>query len=710
MEGSLTAFLRRRGLARPDLLAVLTGPSYEVTSLYDLQSLARQPELLTELAADPQLKDKKVTQSALARLTAEAVDNAVYFQEHPGADAAAETMAAFLTDAGVLEHQQDKDTLVWVLRNGGIESLEKIRTAKTTPSRAAAIRAKLAQHTPWPSGEGAGTAMAERFDTLVTAAAVSRALNPELPEVSQELQTFLAQRGLPTGTVPVMAECGITTLAQFKRFKEADDDDPGLSTLRAKLDETGVPNLRQQVEEITPEQVQEEIAQVKSAPTDPDDEQAQQRKKQLKETIAEVKELRQSVERSAASGAATVSAAVEEQLQSVLATIGDVSGQDFGDARTRAAASAQDLSQLLGNTVEQATSFHNMLDGVDTTPRTTAAILRAQDMLCGFLVSPAGAEAMTAPLVRFPDEVEDMVRDPGPIRSQTTIARGSSTSAAAMSLARMSSATTSVAWEVSGSAFVGSGMASVSSAGSYARADAESSESTGFGAKSADTWHEVRFSYVPTQVLQFDTDGLRLGSSARMFLEAVAGEPRDARRGRLVAFFEKYGSHFFRRSDVGGRYEFTSTGKATTTAAKEKLVGAVAKATDIAASVSATYSGIGGSVETGGSAQHDERSAAASGFRMEREIDGSDVSVAITVLGGGGIAPQNAWTESLRYNSTWRVIDRSQPIGVWDLVSGDAGLPAKVRALAELMEEVWVREIFLRGAKMVNSALHDALA
>ena len=108
---------------------------------------------------------------------------------------------------------------------------------------------------------------------------------------------------------------------------------------------------------------------------------------------------------------------------------------------------------------------------------------------------------------------------------------------------------------------------------------------------------------------------------------------------------------------------------------------------------------MGGAFTAGASAKADKSDAYAEGIRFDNSFEDAQIIVETEVLGGADIAPQDIWSQSLRYNSTWAVIDRTDPISVWDLIKHDKGLSDTAQRLASIFEEVWVRHVFRKAVE-----------
>lgn len=253
---------------------------------------------------------------------------------------------------------------------------------------------------------------------------------------------------------------------------------------------------------------------------------------------------------------------------------------------------------------------------------------------------------------------------------------------------------------VKGAFFTGSGIAAVSAAASYADAKKASAEEKKFKSSAVSKCGEISYLYIPKKVLQLERRSTQLSDLATKELKRIA-EIIDinGKKAGLKSFFNEFGSHFFLESSLGGRYKFESKGESTTLTEKSLLISAVSKTNQWAASASASYASMGGVGQAATAVQGATSVGTSAGNRYEAKFDYATVTVTTSVLGGAGICTKDIWQESLKYNATWRVIDRDSPIAVWELLTNDPDVDEITKKLAPLMESVWVREIFLDGVK-----------
>jgi MAC/Perforin domain len=693
------AFLRKRGVSGDAVLAVLVG--FGVNSLYELKTVKDDPEILGQLTA--KLKDYPIAKRALDKLGVEAIDNAIFYSEREGAEADAEALADFLADHDVVGEGLDRDVLVNLLiRSGGVASLEGLKRIKEKGKNDAKLAA-LTRRIAARSAEAGSN-----FDSI-TAGMVRGALSGggSDAQASQQLTDFVAKKGLPGRTAGELAAFGITTLAQLKIVKE--DDAPGgrLEQLRTRLADSGILGAAETIDGIKVAEIEEEIAEAKS----PDAQRAREKRAQLVEAIQQVQQLRDRVVKAVGDDFASVQAGVEKEYNAVRQRVNDVSAAEVAAAISAGEAGKQNLISFLDRAIKDVTATKDILDGVEKKKRPVAEIIEKQQMLCGFLISPAGATRMSSEeLVKLPKNPEDMSKDSERAFNETFFEyKRSETNSYAASVAQQASTTLAATAEASGAAFVGSGVAAVSAAASYADAQKKSQDEQTFESASKASCGQIRSIDVSKKAVQFKQGEIHLSDAARQRLDEIVRLGADHQEDAIRDFYEKYGSHFFLRYSLGGRYQFTATGKSETNEAKGMLVAAVADTTDWAVSAAGSYAGIGGAFSAAAGVKGQKSVADAKGDRFGLKFDDATVSVATKVIGGAGLAPRDIWAQSLDYNSTWAVIDRDQPRGVWELVTSDTTLSNDIKKMSPLLEKVWVRNIFFDAVKKTDPILYGYL-
>lgn len=697
-DQAFTSFLRRRSLAGDKALATLS--DFGVTSLYDLKTVTEDPAVLEELKG--KFEGNRLALKALGELHGAAIDNAIFYSENPEAEANAQTLGTFLSKNGVLTDRKGLDTLLSLLRSGGVTSLGDLKSIKDKRSSEATLKALTAKIGEWDQEAGSSFA-------AITPGMIAVALRGGPAEANEELKAFIRKKGLPAGIEQEFADCGITTLEQLKAVKE--DKAPGgaLDQLKARLDNSGMSSATRQVDGIRVADIQQEIA----AANAPEAKEAAQRKAELAKAIDEAEKLRTKVEAKTKTEFDATKSEVEEQYKAVLGRIKDVSGTDVEAAMKGGTASQEALGTLLQSAIGSASDAQKVLDSVDTNPRPWTQLIQELELLSGVLITAGGAAPRNSDLVKLPEDLERMVRAPGKQNSFTKKYKGSEATALAVATAKQSCRSLAVSAEGSIGGFVGSGIAAVSAAASYADSRKDSEDDQKFENASTAECGEIRYIYVPKQAMQFDQDGIELSDAATKDLEALVELPADKQRQGVLRFYQKFGSHFSLRYYLGGRYEFTVTGKSSSKASKGVLVKAVAEATNKAVSASASYAGVGLAASAAASAKSQQSAASAEGTRFGDSSTDEDVTIQTDLVGGAALALENVsrdtWAQTLKHNSTWAVIDRANPLAVWELVPFDKNLTDGAKGLAPLLEEVWVRRVFLDSLEGRHPVLYRYL-
>ncbi len=691
MDPALKDFLGTKGLTSSAALDVIAGAGYD--TLPGLRLALGDEDLRKDLLSE--LEDHALALRVVEALGVGAVDNAMHFQD-PAARAEGRVLEKFLIGNAVATSGAQVQELLFVMREAGIDCLEELRKLKARPAPVQnALKATISQ--------AVDVHVADRFAAL-TALTVSQTIHGGPPEVTPELKAFLERRGLPGGADAELAGFGITTLAQLRAVKEGDK--AGLKALQAQLDKSGIVAVTTQFDSIEVDDIEQEMAETASPEVKAS---ADRKRQQLADAIEQVESLRHDVEQVTDSEFAAVKSEVESRYQAVLDVIKDVSGAEFDRAAVRSTETKKGLATMLATTISSATTMQDVLDGVDKAPRSLARMIRQQDVLCGFLITPAGAARRYSALIRLPDNPEDLARDPGMQRSVTHTYEGNQESSFAASTARHASSTLATSSRGSVSGFVGSGIAAVSVAASYAKATTSSEDTKAFTSGTTTECGEIHYIYVPKQVVQFNRRDVELSDDAKAHLADIEAAPEEQRDDAVLRFFDEYGSHLFMQCSLGGRYQFTATGRAKSDISTGQLITAVAETTNWAASASASYSGIGATAKVSTAVNGDASIASARGDRFALDFTDASVDVTVEVLGGAGLAPRDVWGQSLQYSSTWAVIDRDRPLAVWELLSADASLARTTGGLAPLLERVWVEKVFLPALAQTQPALHQEL-
>lgn len=665
--------------------------SSKILSLGDLLEAKADEAVLTALKAALTKSGSQFATKRLDAIDVASIRNALYFLKHPDTREIMDLLVDFLADKDVLPAAQSRDKLIAILVEHNVTSLAHLQKLK------AAASSKLDQLdaaiTRWNADAG------EHFKKI-TAAAVARAAGEPL-EVDEDLQVFLKEKAkLPAGSEAVLAEFGVTTLQQLKAVKEDPDQ---AEELAKRFRDSGILKGKESFEKITVEDIDEEVGTV----TSPAAKEAKKKEGELRKAIDDVKKLRKKVEDAAKENMAATVASVAKEYDEVLSRVKDTCDVDFETAGTTAQQSQADLKTLLDATIQNAETATNALKYVDKTQMPLTKLMRRVEMLCGALITPAGITMKrSAELVQMPN-LPDQLAKAGEAQESTSVRyKGAEIKSFAYSYASQTGSSISTSSDAAGAGFVGTGMAAVSAAASYADARKASHDQETFNSTATATYGEIRYIYAPKQTVQFKEREIKLSSDARQELMSIASAAEGAGRAKQIRrFYERFGSHFFTRYSLGGRYEFNAIGQNTSVSGKEKLETAVSNGTDWAVSSSASYLGLGGAVKAAAAVVGSTTSAQAQADQLRFSTENTRVTVSIKVLGGAGLAPRDVWSQSLAFNSTWAMIGRAEPIAIWDIVERIGQTPPLPLSLAPALEEVWVREVFREAVRDTNPGL-----
>ena len=530
IEDSLQGFLRTRALSGRNVRTIVS--ELNINSLIDLRMTVANPRAMAVLKE--KLKDYPVAIEALDALTLEAIDNAIFLSESPGAEARATALRAFLVEHDVLRDQQGWDALFAILRLAGVTSLDSLRAIKAHGATDAKLKALTTKIKNW--NPAAATSFASIGVTQVAAA--SRG-GPA--KVTPELKTFLQKNGMPEDIEKELADSGVTTLEQLRTVKQDTASGGAFDKLKRRLEDSGIPGATTQLERVQVGDLDREIAEVRTAAGKG----SGRTTAQLTQAIKDVEALRAQVEKASEEEFKAVGAAVAAQHKAVVDALHGVSLTDMEAATTAGSKSRDDLVTLLGATIKNATAAKQTLEGIEQTPRSWPTLMTRLSMLSGFLVSPAGTARSDQELVAMPENTERLVRAGGNQRTFSRVYKGSRTESFAIASAEHTSSSLATAAEAGGGAFTGSGVAAVSAAASYADAKQASRESSNFDTATRAECGEVNFTFVPKESIQFDKADIHLSERAVGKLRSIASAQPDDQVKLIRAFYEEFGSHFF---------------------------------------------------------------------------------------------------------------------------------------------------------------------
>lgn len=695
-EEALQSFLRVHGMSGDGVRKILSDRS--VNSLHDLKNLLGQPTVLASVIE--QLADYPLALMSLDSLTPGIVDNAIYLARSPEADAQVVELRSFLSDRDVLTDSGQWDALFVILREATVTSLKRLREVKGDQAYASKLKTLTDKIQNWDADAGAKFAA-----VTVTQVAVAGRQGGE-SVATPELQAFLRKNGMPPAAEAELVEFGITTLEQLKDVTEDKATGGKLDRLKTRLEQSGIHGATKQLEKVRSGDLDREIAGARSATT----KESGQKSADLGKAIADIQTLRERLVKASGTELAAVTSDVERRHRAIISALHGISLTNMEAADAAAGTTADSLDAMLRATLANATAAKATLDSIDTAAVPLAKMITEQYLLCGYLITPGGLDRMSPELVRMPDDPDRLKHGRGSESMRTHKYKGSQTRSFAVAAAEHASSSFAATAEASGGAFVGSGVAAVSAAASYADAKQKSTEDENFQSSTQAECGEFLFSYIPRRSLEFDEANLHLSERAIDKLKGIAAKPAGSRDPAIKAFLRDFGSHFFLHNVLGGRYRLHAHGKASTSTAKGLLVSAVSQTTNWAASAAGSYAGLGGAAKAAASVEGKKSVDSASGNRYGLTFDNASVDVSIDARGGRGTGPRDVWEQTLQFESTWEVIDRDQPRGLWQLLDNDTTLSSEIKDLAPDLERVWVREIYLPSIQNSDPALHAYVA
>ena len=310
---------------------------------------------------------------------------------------------------------------------------------------------------------------------------------------------------------------------------------------------------------------------------------------------------------------------------------------------------------------------------------------------------------------RSPDAVDDVQYDYSSQAARTVAERVIETAAASLATSA----------EVSGAEFAGAGVAAMSVAMSYNQANASDTDRFGRTGATQATHIQTHYHRSPQRQIDLNARHLRFSDDAAGELAAIATADPAEQPERAERFLRAFGSHVFTTLTLGGWYKHTATAEAQTLVQDTQLSDAVATAMDAAVSASASYSGLASAVSASAGAATTQAATSADARRQNYTIN--NITVTVTVKNNGGMEglPLDYWISSVQYAPQWAVIDRDDPQPIWDIVEHAAGAqlsqqlglePAAVTALARLLEQTWVTQVFLPSLDTVDVALRRIVA
>lgn len=604
-----------------------------------------------------------------------------------------------------LETYGFEDKFIKVLVDNGIVSLKILKTVKEDRERVAALKTAIAAAGIKNGDLRIDEITVPQIDEAIAALDRDPTPAPEPdPKELQYLETFLKKSPKHvTGLMPILKKFGVHGLRQLYEVKNN-------SELNAKLgreiEASGIIGAKSFYDSITTTAINDQIAANAAAEAESGKSKPSPDQEKLEKAITAIDSLRAKIAATADAKFDSVRKEVVAEHDAVLAQVKEIfKFTDFATMRDLASASKADLLKIIdGNRVGLGSAKDILSRALARSPLSPADLVSESRMWLGYCVTPERVAPAVSDLVKIKAN-QSLPPFSNPSLSQYSTSEtysGSRSEAAASSFREATGTALSVAAQASG----GTGLYAVSAAGSYAQARRDSTERDSFATEQETTWSQSEYIFVPKKAVSF-SGVVELSDAATAAISRISALPDTDRPEAIKRFFNDFGSHFFQENVLGGRYQFTATGKTSVREEKTSLAGAIAKTVHWATNTSASYRSLTAAASGGVAVEGATSSQTAGAESYLCTFNKTDVRVHVEVLGGAGIIPRDLWIESLDSNTTWRVIMRDRPIAVWEMIRRD--LP-KLAGIADKFESVWVREVFGGPAlKKIYPALYEHL-
>jgi len=508
---------------------------------------------------------------------------------------------------------------------------------------------------------------------------------------AQAVKRFLTDKGLGTH-LGIFAKNGVDSLQVLQEAL-------GSSDLRTKIRKEiaktkGGEAPAKVFDRLKAEDVRTAIIKNEKVP----DEAAEKKKEQLREAVDEVKKLNEDYKAAREKNDSAQLAKVRKDYGSLrdrlekgnLGTLPDLPGEE------------DKLGGALSTSLDLITKGNEKLSkGIERTKLTALGLVYEHKLLYGRLIDATGVKrADGGELLDVPDDVSDtkLLGNPSDYGERvTSISRdykGSGALSTEKHLIEGTGSSFSTIASVSGSGFVGTGVAAFSVAASYSTTKKQERDEEKWKSETVATQTKENYSFYPMTVVTFDTRHLHLSSDAKADVAEISKlPPGQKQRRKVVSFYKNWGSHAISRYTLGGWYRLTAEAKSKTDEEKAKLESTVADAMKWGVEASASYRGLGGSVSGGTSTAGEVRHHGGDLLQMSYSVESLTVDITTTYHGGVGGLPRDMWEESLQFNPQWAIVNSNpeNAKAVWDLIGDDEDFG---QPLADLFEEVWVQDIF----------------
>lgn len=442
----------------------------------------------------------------------------------------------------------------------------------------------------------------------------------------------------------------------------------------------------------------------KPAPQE-DKEAIEEKQKKIKNAIEEVQALRKQAEEAARTADEKKTAEVKGELEKLRARLREEGLGTFPLVGEK----AEQLQNVL-DTMEKDFSAvqEKLLEAVDKASMTAEDFINQFQMLKGRCIYATEIETVSAgDLVEMPQRASRLLVDTNDLNTQHSEKYNSQK---AMQIAdriiETMGSSFATANEASVGGFLGSGIGAMNVAVTYAQSKQDEEDRFSENSSTEVKQIQTNFLWAPKKNVALDTLELQLSDSAKRSLRGIvaAGKAGDdtGQRARVKDFITGFGSHIFALIKLGGYYKHTATATVTSMEKRQELEKAVARASELVVSASASYAGLGGAGSVSSGTKQDDSLSMLAANKLGYTFSGIDVTITTESLGGAAGLSADLWLVSLQYPREWHVIGLEQPYPVWRLIDQAAETEPDLKPFPRLFEEVWVQDIFVRSLEPLD--------
>lgn len=542
------------------------------------------------------------------------------------------------------------------------------------------------------------------------------------------LENFLRELGLHTPQIKLVRDAGIGSLMSLQRACHTPERKKALlKKIRGDKPDLAHEQAAEAIEDLDAATVQARIDRANGRSAAQDSKSFDEKKAQLTKAIDEVDALRQACLAAAGAERDAMVKLSRTELERILAQC------KAKDLLASVDLSFASLDKLTATLEQIELGLHNKIakkleEFLDKRPRSIAELLDEKQILRGFCVTAGSLEQATG---------SDVLNMGGRLLRASALTNVqldySSEQASKQAAQRFETSASAFAASATakGAAFVGSGIGAFSLMASYAAAQQSQRDESSTTARQIATRIKTHYRKSQQAAMDLPSDQLAFSDVALAGLRAIDAIPAvlaAERRAAAEFFLRSFGSHVFCRVLLGGWYKYEAKASSTSSESQRTLDEAVSRATDWAISASASYHGLGGGGSAAGGGRGSDSQATAGSSVTHYKFNEQSVALSVSVLGGMAELPSELWLASLKPDAHWQVIDRSYDKAVWEILrlpqtlaqvkeEAKGNAPIATAALAELLEDVWVNDVFIPTVELpglrqhlINRALKTAVA